>query len=133
MFAFTTSLWISPSSAAYNPQMTRLRSELLCTVCGTAPTFQDERFVCLCPKFHWKPKKGYAGTAEDREMLEQHGWRQASDGVGFVYWIGPGGSGVVNLYEDGTWSGGPPVFDKLEDYLEWYVSGGPLPPRSEQA
>jgi hypothetical protein len=107
--------------------MSRIRSELRCSICGVAPEYQEGRFVCLCPKFQWKPKKGYAGTAEDRELLEGHGWQQISDPGDFIYWIGPGRTGVVNLYEDGTWSGGPVVFDRLEDYLEWYASGQPLP------
>jgi hypothetical protein len=113
---------------AYNPDMSRLRSELRCSVCGASPAYQDGRFVCHCPKFQWKPKKGYGGTAEDRTLLERHGWRQASDSGGFVYWIGPGRAGVINLYEDGTWSGGPAIFDKLEDYLDWYANGQLRPP-----
>jgi hypothetical protein len=65
-------------------------------------------------------------------MLERRGWHQVSDSGGFVYWLGPGRAGVVNLYEDGTWSGGPAAFDEFEDYLEWYASGQPLPRHSEQ-
>jgi hypothetical protein len=99
-------------------------------ICGAAPTHKDGRFVCLCPKFQWKPKRGYEGTDEDRALLARHGWRQAVDTGGFVFWIGPGGTGVVTLYDDGTWSGGSIDFDDLENYLNWYASGKPSPPSS---
>ena len=108
------------------------RNHLHCDVCGNVPEFKDDRLVCHCPKFRWTPKRGYGGSATDRELLERHGWRTAGDQDGIAFWIGPGNLGVVYLYEDGTWSGGPAEFDKLEDYLNWYASGAPWPPRLEK-
>ena len=103
--------------------MRRTRSELRCDVCGMAPSFDGERRVCLCPKFQWTPKRGYAGTESEREAFERYGWRMATDAGGFVYWIGPGYASVVILYTDGTWAGVPEDFSMLEDFLDWYASG----------
>jgi hypothetical protein len=64
--------------------------------------------------------KSVEGTAEDRALLESYGWRLATDANGFANWIGPKGAGVVHLYADETWSGGPECFEILEDYLKWF-------------
>ena len=77
----------------------------------------------------WIPQRGYAGTEEDCKLLERRGWKMVTDSGGFIYWIGARNAGVVTLYADGTWSGGPDAFEKLEDYLEWFASGQPWPPR----
>ena len=71
------------------------------------------------------PKKGYPGTDEDRALLERYGWRMVTDPNGFAYWVGKGNRGVVSLYADGTWAGGPEEFNELEDYLKWFAKGHP--------
>jgi hypothetical protein len=120
---FCGSILLSSPSCSYNFGMSRTRSHLRCDVCGAEPEFRDGRLVCRCSNFQWSPRKGYGGTAVDRELLGRYGWRMASDQNGFTFWVGPGNLGVVYLYEDGTWSGGSGGFDELEDYLNWYARG----------
>jgi hypothetical protein len=64
--------------------------------------------------------------------LESYGWRLASDAGGFIYWIARGNTGVLYLYPDGTWSGGPSDFALLEDYLEWHASSKSMQPSPEK-
>ena len=74
--------------------------------------------------------KSFAGNAEDRALMKSYGWQLVTDAYGFAFWIAPRNAGVVSLYPDGTWAGGPDAFERLEDYLEWFASGEPWPPRS---
>lgn len=103
--------------------MSRVRRTVRCAICGQEPQLgPDGRWLCECPKMDWTPRKGFAGTDEDRALLEHYGWRMVTDSTGFVYWVGGAGTGVVSLYPDGTWAGGPPQFDELEDFLKWFAA-----------
>ena len=100
--------------------MSRVRRTLRCAICGLEPHLVDEKWVCSCPKTNWAPKKGFEGSEEDRTLLQAFGWKLVTDSSGFAYWLGPGGAGVVTLYDDGTWGGGSAEFNSLEEYLHWY-------------
>ena len=107
--------------------MNRVRRTVRCAICGLEPHLVDEKWVCSCPKISWAPKKSYEGSEEDRALLKAFGWKLLTDSSGFAYWVGPGGAGVVSLYEDGTWAGGPEEFNELEEYLRWRASHGAEP------
>gem|GEM_PF-5007374 len=108
--------------------MNRVRRELRCAVCRNSPFLSSEgKWVCDCQQFQWWPERGYPGTEEDRELLGRYGWRLVNN-AGFAYWIAPGGTGVVSIYTDNTWSGGPAAFATLEEYLDWHARGQPFTP-----
>lgn len=106
--------------------MARSRSYYACPVCSQAPKPDEfDRLTCECPGVFWRSQEGEAGSADDRALLEAHGWLLI-ERLEDAYWIGPFGN-VLYLYGSTAWycDTAPRRFGRLREYLEWYSSNAP--------
>src|SRR5437016_2537167 len=88
-----------------------------CPICKQTPKFDKyERLVCECPGKFWQSKSGTAGSTEDRQLLQEHGW-QLIELAYDIYWIGPAGN-ILYLHDGGTWycDTAPKRFTELREY-----------------
>jgi hypothetical protein len=87
--------------------MERTWSDGLCPDCkGLVKLDEQGAYRCACADKRWVGRAGVEGSAEDKALLESHGFQFAQDVRGDKYYVGSF-SRLVWLYEDSTWAAWP--------------------------
>ena len=84
--------------------MERTWNDGLCPDCKQLVKLNDKGVLaCACEGKRWTGTAGVEGSAEDKALLEDHGFQFTGDVRGDKYYVGSL-TRIVWLYDDGTWS-----------------------------